>query len=197
MANPLTNIDTSALNAFDWLLIALVAISTLAAFFRGFIKVLLSLAGLILGILLASWNYLSLATQLHGFITSFAAAQVIAFLLILCIVLIVFAILASVLREAVSAVGLGFFDRLLGAAFGFLRGMLVGIAVMMAVIAFLPGSPWIKRSQLAPYFLAGAHAVSFVVPQHFQEQMSAGATHLLQQSPELLPHRSLPQQTQD
>jgi membrane protein required for colicin V production len=179
VASQLTNIDTSALTAFDWFLIALVAISTSAAFFRGFIKVLFSLAGLILGILLASWNYLSLATQLHDFITSFAAAQVVAFLLILCIVMIVFAILASVLRKAVSAVGLGFFDRLLGAAFG------------------LPGSPWIKHSQLAPYFLAGAHAVSFVVPQHFQEQMSAGATHLLQKSPELLPHRSLPQQTQD
>jgi membrane protein required for colicin V production len=187
------SIDTSALSAFDWFLIMLVLLSTTAAFFRGFIKVLFSLAGLVIGILLASWNYLSLATQLHGFITSFAVAQVVAFLLILIGVMIVFAILAAVLRRAVSAVGLGFFDRLLGAVIGFLRGMLIGVAVMMAVTAFLPGSPWVKNSQLAPYFLAGAHAVSFVVPQHFQEQISAGATHLLQKRPELLQRRSLTQ----
>ena len=189
--------DVSTFTAFDWFLIATVAVSTIAAFFRGIIKVLFSLAGLILGILVAAWNYVALATRLHGFISSMPAAEVTAFLLIAIGIMVVFALLASVLRKAVNAVGLGFFDRLLGAAFGFLRGMLLGVAVMMAVTAFLPGSPWLKNSRLAPYFLTGAHAVSFVVPQHFQQQISAGATHLLQKSPELFRHPGLRQSSND
>ena len=187
--------DVSTFTAFDWFLTATVALSTIAAFFRGIIKVLFSLAGLILGILLAAWNYVALATRLHSLILSVAAAQVVAFLLIAIGIMVVFSVLATVLRKAVSAVGLGFFDRIFGAAVGFLRGVLIGVAVMMALTAFLPGSPWLKDSRLAPYFLTGAHAVSFVVPQHLQQQISAGAAHLLQQSPEFFKHHALPQRS--
>ena len=185
--------DLSTFTAFDWFLTATVAVSTIAAFFRGIIKVLFSLAGLILGILVAAWNYVALASRLHSLIRSTPAAQVVAFLLIAIGIMVVFSLLATVLRKAVSAVGLGLFDRIIGALFGCLRGVLLGVAVMMALTAFLPGTPWLKNSRLAPYFFSGAHAVSFVVPRHLQQQISAGAAHLLQQSPELFRHHVLPQ----
>lgn len=189
--------DASTFTAFDWFLTAIVALSTIAAFFRGIIKVLFSLAGLIFGIILAAWNYVALATRLHGLIGSIAAAQVVAFLLIAIATMVIFSLLAAMLRKAVSAVGLGFFDRIFGAAVGFLRGVLIGVAVMMAISAFLPGAPLVKNSRLAPYFLRGAHAVSFVVPQRMQQQISAGAAHLLQQSPELFKYHRLPQRSGD
>jgi membrane protein required for colicin V production len=94
-----------------------------------------------------------------------------------------------VLRKTVKAIGLGFVDRLLGAAFGLLRGLLIGVAAMMAVTAFVPQAGSVQNSQLAPYFLRGVHAVSFVVPQDFQDQISAGAMYLLHKTPELFrPH---------
>ncbi len=187
----------STLTAFDWFLAATVAVSTVTAFFRGIIKVLFSLAGLILGIILAAWNYTVLATRLQTVLSSVAAAQVVAFLLITIGTMAIFVLLATVLRRAVSAVGLGFFDRILGATFGFLRGMLLGIAFMMALTAFLPDSRWLKDSRLAPYFLAGAHAVSFVVPARLQQEISAGARHLLQKSPERFRHTGLKQSSND
>jgi membrane protein required for colicin V production len=191
MHAPLTpvSLNVASLTSFDWFLVAILAISTVAAFMRGIIKVLFSLGGLIAGILLASWNYLILAERLHRFITSFAAAEVIAFLAILILVTIVFSLAARLVRRAVSFVGLGFFDRLLGGAFGLVRGLLFGVAAMMAIAAFIPDSPWVHDSRLAPWFLAGAHAVSFVVPQRFGRQISAGADHLLEQTPEIFrPH---------
>lgn len=178
----------AAFTAFDWLLLIILILSTLHALTRGIIKVLFSIGGLILGIIVASWNYLALAHRLT-FIPSFAAAQIIAFILILVAVIVVCSILARVLRSAVSTIGLGFIDRLLGAAFGFLRGLLLGVVLMMALTAFFPAAPWLQRSALAPYFLSGAHALSFVIPRHFGEQIAHGATVLLQQSPELFkPH---------
>lgn len=179
------SVVVSTFNTFDWLLITVLAISTVTAFFRGMIKVLFSLAGLILGIFLAGWYYLSLASRLRPFIPSLPAAQVVSFIVIAMGVMVVCSLLATILRKAVSAVGLGIFDRLLGAAFGLLRGLLLGVAIMMALLAFLPNAPWLKHSTLAPYFIAGAHAVCFVVPQHLQQQITTGATHLLQRSPEL------------
>jgi len=175
--------------AFDWFLVLVVVISTATAFQRGLIRVLLSLGGLIVGILVASWNYQAVALNLSRWISSFQVAEVVAFLLILILVMVLFAWIAKILRSTVQAIGLGFVDRVLGAAFGFVRGLLIGVVMMMAVTAFAPRTSWIQNSQLAPYFLSGVHAVSFVVPEHFQDQISAGAEYLLHETPELFrPH---------
>jgi len=175
--------------AFDWFLVLVVVISTAMAFQRGLIRVLLSLGGLIVGILVASWNYQAVALNLSRWISSFQVAEVVAFLLILILVMVLFAWIAKILRSTVQAIGLGFVDRVLGAAFGFVRGLLIGVVMMMAVTAFAPRTSWIQNSQLAPYFLSGVHAVSFVVPEHFQDQISAGAEYLLHETPELFrPH---------
>jgi membrane protein required for colicin V production len=169
---------------FDWFLIAILAYSTIRAFMRGIILELFSLAGLIAGILLAAWNYPQVALQLGKLITAPAVAQIVAFLLIVVGVMLLAAILGKLLHRTASAVGLGFFDRLLGAGFGFLRGCLFGVAIMMAVAAFLPDSAQVSKSQTAPYFLTGAHAVSFVVPHDLQQQILNGAARLKHNAPD-------------
>jgi len=99
-------------------------------------------------------------------------------------------LLGKASNRTAHAIGLGFFDRLLGAAFGFVRGCLLGVAILMAVAAFLPGSQWIANSQLSPYFLAGAHAVSFVVPHDLRQQILDGAAQLKHEAPDWIkPHR--------
>jgi len=187
------HVTISSLSAFDWVLAAVVVVSALMAFRRGFIRVLFSLAGLIAGILVGSWNYLRLAAWMHRWITSVPMAQILAFLAILLAVWFVFAAAAGLVRRAVKAVGLGFADRMLGAVFGAVRGVLLGVATMMALSAFAPDSEWTRRSVLAPYFLAGAHAVSFVVPRHFEQQISDGARRLLKKNSEVLKHSARPQ----
>ena len=175
--------------AFDWFLVAIVVVSTVAAFQRGIIRVLLSLGGLIAGILIASWNYETVAASLQRSISNYAICEVVAFLVILILVMVLFRFIARAMSKTVKAIGLGFADRLLGAAFGFARGVLLGIAAMMVAAAFFPDAAWLENSALSPYFLSGVHAVSFVVPAHFQDQISAGAKRLLHESPELFrPH---------
>lgn len=179
-----------SLNTFDWFLVVVLAVSTIAAFQRGIVRVLFSIFGLIAGILIASWNYEALAERLNRWISWGVTAQIVAFLLILVGVVMAFAVAARILRKTLGVVGLGFVDRLLGGAFGLLRGFLFGVVAMMAIAAFDPESSWVKNSQLAPYFLGGAHAVSFVVPDQFQRQVTEGATLILHEAPELLkPHR--------
>jgi membrane protein required for colicin V production len=163
------------MNLFDWLLIAILAYSTVMAFVRGIILELFSLGGLVAGILIASWNHNHVALFLGQLITSPATAQIVAFLFIVIGVMVLSALLGKALNRTAHAIGLGFFDRLLGATFGFVRGCLLGVAITMAIAAFLPHSAWIATSQLSSYFLAGAHAVSFVVPHDLQQQILDGA----------------------
>jgi membrane protein required for colicin V production len=172
------------MNLFDWFLIAILAYSTVMAFLRGIILELFSLGGLIAGILLASWNYSQVAVFLERLITTPATAQIVAFLLIVIGVMILSALLGKALNRTAHAIGLGFFDRLLGAVFGLARGCLFGVAILMAVAAFRPHSTWAENSRLSPYFLAGVHAVSFVVPHDLQQQIMNGAQQIKHNAPD-------------
>jgi membrane protein required for colicin V production len=156
------------MNLFDCLLIAIVAFSAIQAFFRGLLLELFSLAGLCAGVLLAAWNYLLIAIG----------------------IMVLAALLGRMFHKAAHAIGLGFFNRVGGAAFGAVRGWLVGVAVVMAVTAFLPSIDWLKNSRLTPYFLAGAHAVSFVVPHDLEQLILDGATQLKHNAPDWIKSHS-------
>jgi membrane protein required for colicin V production len=166
------------MNLFDWFLIAILAYSVVTAFVRGIILELFSLGGLVGGILAASWNYQTVAVSLERLIKTPATAQIVAFLFIAIAIMVLSSLLGRALNRTAHAIGLGFFDRLLGAVFGFARGCLLGVAILMAIAAFFPQCSWIANSQLSFYFLAGAHAVSFVVPHDLQQQILDGAAQL-------------------
>jgi membrane protein required for colicin V production len=172
------------MNLFDWFLVAILAYSTIMAFVRGIILELFSIGGLIVGILIASWNYNHVAEILERLITTPATAQIIAFLLIVIGVMVLSTLLGKTLNRTAHAIGLGFFDRLLGAVFGLARGCLFGVAILMAIAAFRPHSAWVENSRLTPYFLAGVHAVSFVVPYGLQQQIMNGAMQLKHIAPD-------------
>jgi membrane protein required for colicin V production len=171
------------MNLFDWFLITMLAYSIVMAFMRGIILELFSLGGLVIGILLASWNYNYVAAFLDRLISTPATAQIIAFFLILIGVMVLSTLLGKALNRTAHVIGLGFFDRLFGAVFGLARGCLFGVAILIALAAFRPHSDWIVNSRLSPYFLAGAHAVSFVVPHDLQQQILTGAQLLKHNAP--------------
>ena len=171
------------MTAFDWILAALLLISTVMAFVRGVIREIFSLVGWLAGLLLASWYYARVAAWLGRWVTSVTVADVLSFVLIVVGVKILFSLMGRVLHKTVDAVGLGFMDRMGGAIFGFLRGCVMGTAVMMCVAAFLPGAGFVKQSILAPYFLVGAHAVSFVVPRDLKDKIAAGAKRVKDTNP--------------
>ncbi len=171
----------ASLSTFDWVLLGLVGLSAALAFRRGLIRVVFSLAGVAAGTMLAGWYFQAAAVWLQGWIGSGVAARMVTFLGILMGVTLLCSVAAQLVRRTVKAVGLGMFDRLLGGAFGAARGGLLGVALVLAIAAFAPRSTWLKHSQLAPYFLSGAHAVSFLMPRQLKQQVDLGTASLLRQ----------------
>ena len=169
---------------FDWVLAAIVVYSTVLAFVRGIVRELFALGGLIGGVLLAAWNYQHVAAALGRWISTPELADTVAFVVILAIVAIAATLIGKSIHNTAHAIGLGFFDRLFGAGFGFLRGCLIGVVILLAVAAFYPQSTWTKNSRLSSYFLTGAHAVSFVVPSELREQIVNGAETLKHKAPD-------------
>ena len=163
------------LNTLDWGLLLLVGTSTVMAFLRGLIRSLISAFGVLLGIVLAAWYAPALAPVLYRWIPQAVVAEILAYLLIISGAYVVATLLGRVLRGAAKAIGLGFFDRLGGAAFGFGRAVLVLAVVLLPATPFLPLLPLTRDSVLLPYLQTAAHGVSFVMPQDFGSRLLAGA----------------------
>jgi len=173
--------QVSSLNAFDWVLIVILSWSVIAAFLRGFIRELFSLAGIVLGIPIAAWNYTLLAPHLEPWLPSPAVARISAFLLIAIGCMLLCSLAGRILRGTARTLGIGFLDRLAGALFGLVRGSLIAVAVLMAAAAFLPQPQLLlAQSRFAPYFLAAAREVSFVVPQDLQKRIVTGVSQIVQ-----------------
>ena len=68
--------------------------------------------------------------------------------------------------------GLSFVDRLLGAGFGVVRGLLISIALVLALLAFTPGkSPpnAVVHSRVAPYVIDAARVCAAVAPHELKD----------------------------
>jgi len=172
------------LNPLDWLICLVLAYSVVRAAWRGFVREAFALAGLVVGFICACWFYAPLAVRLKGLINTAPLAQFLAFLLILVGIMIAANLLAHLIRRTASAVGLGFFDRALGAVFGAVRGAVFAGAFLLAVTAFLPTAPWISESALAPYFLRAAHAVSFTMPADLTARLRDGIDRIKHTNPD-------------
>lgn len=173
-------------NAFDWFLVAIVVVSMVLAFRSGLVRAALGLMGLIGGFQIASWWYAEVGDWVSPSRLAWPpqARRIFGFLVIVFVVSAAMQIAGWALQKLLRTVGLGGFDRVLGAAFGFARGCIVGLAVLMVASVAAPQSELLTTSVLTPYLFAVAHDVSFLVPQYLQQQMIDGAFDFKHNPPE-------------
>ena len=154
------------MNWLDIVVIVLMAIATLIGLRIGIIKAVLSLAGVIIGVILAGHFYVALSEQLT-FIPQENLAKIAAFTIILVIVMLVAGILASVLKWLASIVMLGWVNRLGGAVFGLVLGAIF-CGVLLAIWAkFLGAEGPIAESGLATLLLDRFPIVLALLPEEF------------------------------
>jgi membrane protein required for colicin V production len=173
-------------NAFDWLLISILLISMGVAYRRGIVRTIFGLVGFFGGLMIASSYYAALGDWIvHIKLLSFATtARILAYLLIVAAAVTGFELLGLAVQKLLHVARLGFADRLLGLVFGFVRGCVIGIAMLMVTTTFAPQSWVVTTSVLSPYLFGIAHDVSFLVPQYLQQLMAAGAFNFKQAPPD-------------
>ncbi len=158
----------------DWAIVIILIVSVLGAAKHGFFVEAFSLAGVVLGLLLASWNYQKLLPWIDRWVHSPGVAEAIAFIVIAIAVMVVAGLAGRLIRWSVRSIGLGWADRFIGAIFGFLKGCVLVTLGVMAIAAFLPRATWLEQSKFAPYFLSVAHEASVVTPAQLGERIREG-----------------------
>ena len=155
----------------DWVIVVVLAAAVLAGIARGFFRSAFSLAGLVLGLALAAWNYWRLAAVLKPLIHSVEVADAIAFVVIALLVMAVAAILGSLLAKVFEKVGLGCLDRLAGGIFGFVEGVLFVMVCILVTVAFFPQTVWLTEARLPRYFFGALHVSIRVTPTRLSDRV--------------------------
>jgi len=160
------------MTALDWCVIAVMALSTLFAFFRGFTREFIALVTWILGVAAAIAFSPTVAAWLPDFGVNDAVRHVVAFASILVAALLAGALVAWPLGSVIRKSGLGFVDRFLGALFGVARGvvLVVGFA-LVAGLTSLPRQDWWQNAALAPALAAGAFAAASWLPSEWAQKL--------------------------
>jgi membrane protein required for colicin V production len=162
------------MNGLDWLIAGILVLSAVHAAAQGFVFELFSLAGTVLGYLLAAWEYPVAARYLAPYVKNDLVASGAGFLLIFVAVVILAGIAGRIARWATKSVGLRWFDRFLGGVFGFLRGALVVMVLVMAMASFLPSSSELAQSSLGQYFLVAGRAAIYAGPGDLKRKFRDG-----------------------
>jgi membrane protein required for colicin V production len=162
----------------DWIILGFLLFSVIAAAFEGFFHEAFKLAGLVVGYLLAAWQYHRLADWFAPHLKSPWVGEIAGFLIIFFAVLLIAGFAGRLARWAMKKAGLSAFDRTLGAILGFLKGVLVVAIVLTAIAAFAPAAKWLSESELAPYFLVGGRAAIWLAPPELRHRFYRGLDYM-------------------
>ena len=155
----------------DIIILILIVVPTLIGLKIGIIKAVLTVLGIIIGVILAGRLYVSFSERLT-FISDPGVAKIVAFAIILIVVMIIAAVAAAFIKKVISAVLLGWVNRLGGAILGFVLGAIFCGALLSIWVNFLGIGKSIADSALANILLDSFPVILAFLPAEFDSVRS-------------------------
>lgn len=160
------------MNTLDLIVLAVIALSALFAFVRGFVREALSIAAWIgAGIVTYEFVHL-LQPTFRKMITAVWLADLSAGFVLFVVSLLLFSIVVGLVSSQVRAAGLGALDRSLGLLFGLARGaflLCLGYLLLPRVLPEESWPPWIAQARSRPMLAYGAAQLQQLVPRQMIE----------------------------
>lgn len=167
------------LNPVDLLVIVILSISGLIAFFRGFVRELLAV-GVWIGAAFATlYGFGPAQPYLRVYIATTLVADAITVISIFVVALVLLTLISNALARRVQESQMGALDRSLGFAFGLVRGVAIAsVAYLLAIWLLLPNPPdWLKTAKTTPVLrTAGDFILSLLPAEAAQRSREAVGT---------------------
>jgi membrane protein required for colicin V production len=170
----------------DLVIVIALAAATLTGFAEGFFRSVCSLGGLVLALIVASWNYAAVAKIFLPLIHFDDIANALAFLVVAVVVVGLVNLIGAFLAKAFRMIGLGCLDRLAGGIFGFFQGAVVVTLCILVTVAFFPKAHWLTQARLPRMFFGACHLSTHVTPSELADRVRDGLKELERQSPSWL-----------
>ncbi len=151
----------------DLVIVVVLAVSAFLGLRMGIIKAVLSLVGVIVGVVLAGRYYIALADVLPFFSETSDVAKIVSFAIILIVVMVIAAVAARFLKWTASVMMLGWVNHLGGAVLGLVLGAIFGGALLAIWVKWLGAGDTITESMIAPVLLDKFPMVLALLPDEF------------------------------
>lgn len=156
----------------DWILAAILLVSLVLGVMRGLVHEVLSVLAWIAAFVLAQWFAPQVSKWLPMTQSSPALRYAAGFVVVFIGVLFAAALLKWLLKKMMEVVGLRPIDRVLGAGFGLLRGVIIVLA--LTVVALMTPlkdtSAWVE-SQGALWAVQGLKKLKPILPERFAQYL--------------------------
>lgn len=153
------------MNWLDIVIIVLVVGPTLAGLKNGIVKAAFTVVGIIVGVILAG-RFSGPLGEVMTFIPG-GWANVVAFAIILIAVMVIASVLAKIVKWTLSAILLGWVNRLGGAILGFILGVVFCAAILTMYVNFIDAGDAIRDSFLAKFLLDIFPFILGLLPSEF------------------------------
>lgn len=159
------------MNTVDIIVIAVIAMSALIAFLRGFVREMLTIGSWIGAALITLYGFKYVQPKFEQWISSKLAADIAGGIVLFLISLIAFSILSHMIARFVRGSALTAVDRSLGLLFGLVRG---AILVSLAYMLILWGDPnMLRGARTTPMMARGAEILRNMAPKELAEDLPA------------------------
>jgi membrane protein required for colicin V production len=150
-------------NWLDIVLIVILLATVIAGLIKGFVRSLVGIAAAIGGLILASQYYRTFARVVQIVISSPLWANLIGFLFVFLVVLFLGWALGALISKLMKG-PLHFMDHVLGGFLGFVKGVLICVVCVLALVVFPIDRGGVKESRLAPISYQVARTAILLIP---------------------------------
>ena len=159
------------MNWIDLVLAIVILVSVLTGFTAGFARVGVGFIAMLVGLFCGFWFYGLVGVYVQDYVSSRTMANLIGFFVIFFGLLIVGAIIGMILAKLFKWVGLSWFDRLLGGAFGLVRGLVIAAGLVTVLLAFAPTPPpgSVVNSRFMPYMVNVSELFAALTPHEIKD----------------------------
>jgi len=143
---------------------------------RGFIREMISLIGLVAAFLLASRTSGYAGDFLGQWVPNSTMADIAGFVLVFVLVMLAVGVVGAIIRKLVDMADLTATDRTLGVFFGIARGFLLIAVSFLIYTSYSTAKPdWLKQSMLAPYAMQMGDLLGQAIPEEYPFSRAGGA----------------------
>ncbi len=144
--------STANFNSLDWIIIFVVVLSMMFGWWRGFAREAMSLFGWVAAFVAANLLARPLADSLLAVSDSSTFRYLFGWGLIFVAVLAIVGVVGGWISRQMKQPGFNLGNRLFGACFGVLRGMVIMMAFTLVLKGLLPNSEedWLEEAKLMP-----------------------------------------------
>jgi membrane protein required for colicin V production len=159
------------MNILDIIILVVMIFFIVKGVFRGLIREVASLSGIILGFWLANAFQPQVTALLKPHLPATQYLPIISFAAIFMIILVLCNVLGWAIKLFFDKVFLGWLDKTLGAGLAVLKGVILTYLVIVLLTFFLPArTPLIAESVLAPMIIVSYQSVvGLISPDHYEK----------------------------